>query len=49
MPVLLRDESWKWLSEIKKAGDPTMLRAIKAFLSEDFEQASDLARAKRIP
>jgi hypothetical protein len=48
MPVLLRDESWKWLSEIKKADDPTMLRAIKAFLSEDFEQAFEVIRSQKV-
>jgi hypothetical protein len=48
MTVLVREESWKWLSQIEGAGDSDLLREVKAFLTKDFEQAFEIIRTQKL-
>jgi hypothetical protein len=48
MTVFVRQESWKWLSQIKEAGDSELLREVKAFLTKDFEQALEIIRTQKL-
>jgi len=48
MTVFVREESWKWLSQIKETADSDLLREVKAFLTKDFEQAFEVIRTQKL-
>jgi hypothetical protein len=48
MTVFVREESWKWLSQIDGVGDSDLLREVKAFLTKNFEQAFEIVRTQKL-
>lgn len=48
MTVFVRNESWKWLSQIAMVEGSDLLHEVKAFLIEDFEQAFEMIRTQKL-